>query len=398
MIKNTSLIDRFLRYARIDTQSSEESGLSPSTEKQRDLAAVLISELNELGADVDFDEEHCYIYASLPGNNAYPALGFVAHMDTAPAVTGTGVQPRLIENYQGEDAILKTEDFPELLEHIGEDLIATDGTTLLGADDKAGVAEIMEMLSYYASHPEVDHRPIAVAFTPDEEIGEGTRHFDPSRFAAKEAYTADGGKLGELEYECFNAAFASVVIEGKNVHPGKAKGQMVNACTIAADFIRSFPTAEVPEKTEGYEGFYHLDSMRGEVEQMTLNYILRDFTKEGLEERKQTVLQIAEKLNASLDKPRVTVSIKDQYRNMREVLEDHMELIDRVKTIMDAHGVIPITRPIRGGTDGASLSFMGIPCPNLCTGGYNFHSRFEYASVQEMETCLDILIDLVKTN
>ena len=396
MIRNQSLIDRFLRYAAIDTRSSEETGASPSTEVQRDLAAVLVGELKELGVRVDFDEEHCYIYAYMPGQEDLPALGFVAHMDTSPAVTGTNVQPRFLMDYQGNDDLLKTEDFPELLHHFGEDLIATDGTTLLGADDKAGVAEIMEMLSFYAAHPEIAHRPIAVAFTPDEEIGEGTRHFDISRFAAKEAYTVDGGKLGELEFECFNAAGATVVIEGKNVHPGTAKGQMVNACTIAADFIRSLPAEEVPEKTEGYEGFFHLDSMRGEVEQMTLNYILRDFTKEGLSARKDTLLRIADELNAKLNAPRVNITLKDQYRNMREVLEDHMDLIESAREIMQAHGVTPIEKPIRGGTDGATLSFMGIPCPNLCTGGYNFHSRFEYASVQEMETCCEILIDLAK--
>ncbi len=394
MIQNHTLIERFLNYVKIDTQSNEESEQQPSTEKQRNLAEVLVRELQEMGAEVDYDEEHCYVYARIPGEE--PALGFIAHMDTAPAASGANVKPRIIEQYRGNDDLLKIEEFPELANHIGEDLIATDGTTLLGADDKAGVAEIMDAAEYFLLHPEVRHRTLCIAFTPDEEIGEGTRNFDENRFGAKEAYTVDGGKLGGLEYECFNAAGARVEISGKSVHTGDAKNTMINACRVAMEFQSMLPEAEVPEHTEGYEGFYHLDEMEGTVEHAVLKYILRDHDRTILEKRKATMLKIAAYLNEKYGEERVTVTLKDQYFNMAEIMKDHMDLIENAKQIMNEMGITPLIEPIRGGTDGASLTFRGIPCPNLCTGGYNYHGRYEYASIQEMEQCAEMIKGLVR--
>ncbi len=394
MITNKNLIDRFLRYVKIDTQSQEDTNTLPSTAKQRDLASLLAKELKELGAIVDYDEEHCYVYAKIPGEE--PALGFVAHMDTAPAASGTNVTPRIIPSYNGTDELLHTEEFPELLNHLGEDLIATDGTTLLGADDKAGVAEIMNMAEYFLTHPEIPHRTIWIAFTPDEEIGEGTAGFDTERFLAREAYTCDGGKLGELEYECFNAAGVRVDITGKSVHPGDAKNTMINACRIAMEFHSMLPEAEVPEHTEGYEGFYHLDDMEGTVEHAALKYILRDHDKALLSKKKATMQRIADYMNAKYGQPLIELTIRDQYSNMVEVIKDHMDLIDNAVKAMEKLGITPRIQPIRGGTDGAALSFRGIPCPNLCTGGYNFHGRFEYASIQEMEKSAQLLIELAK--
>lgn len=394
MIRNKELIERFMRYVKIDTQSREDTDLHPSTQKQFDLARVLVSELEAMGAEVDFDDEHCYVYAYVPGNE--PALGFVAHMDTSPAASDTGVSPRIIENYQGEDPILKTEDFPELLSHIGEDLIATDGTTLLGADDKAGVAEVMTAAAYFLAHPEIPHRAIAIAFTPDEEVGAGTACFDPKRFRAGEGYTIDGGKLGEIEYECFNAAAAKIVITGRSVHPGSAKNLMVNACTVAMEFEAMFPPAETPEHTEGYEGFYLLTEMAGDVDHAELKYILRDHDPEKLEARKAFVKRAAAYMNEKYGEGTLEITIRDQYRNMAEVMKDHMEMIEKVSEVMKELGITPLVQPIRGGTDGANLCFMGIPCPNLSTGGYNFHGRFEYASVQEMEKMTEVIIGLLK--
>lgn len=401
MIKNQGLYDRFLRYVKIDTGSEEETGRHPSTEKQFALAEVLAKELENLGAKVDFDREHCYVYAQVPGVQGQPALGFISHMDTSPAVTGQNVRPRLLVNYQGEDPLklLDSQKFPELLNHIGEDLIATDGTTLLGADDKAGIAEIMNLAEYLLRNPHAPaHRPIRIAFTPDEEIGEGTAFFDPDRFGAREAYTVDGGKLGEIEYECFNAAAAKVCVKGISVHTGDAKDAMINANRLALEFQSMLPEAEVPEHTEGREGFYHLDAMTGSVESAELKYIIRDHDQEKFEERKAVMRRIADYLN---DKYRsayggevISLEISDQYRNMLEIIKDHMDLPNRAVRALKDLGVKPSVQPIRGGTDGAVLSFRGIPCPNLCTGGYNYHSRFEYASVQEMEKTAELLIKL----
>ena len=409
MMENKDLLTRFLRYVKIDTQSVEDSSTQPSAEKQHDLARVLYRELCDMGLDAVYDEKHCYVYAVLPGEA--PALGFVAHMDTSPAASGKNVRPRMEENYRGGDIVLQQgksgEDaillspaqFPDLLRHVGEDLIVTDGTTLLGADDKAGVAEIMSMLAYYAAHPEVPHRTICAAFTPDEEVGRGTECFDLAAFGAKEAYTVDGGKLGELEYECFNAAAAKVVINGRSIHPGLAKNAMLNALNVAMEFHGMLPVAERPEHTAGYEGFFHLDEVCGDVEQATLRYIVRDHDRAIFETRKERLKTIAAYLNDKYrafagGKDVVTLTLRDQYANMAEGMRDHMALVTRAKEALTMLGVTPCVVPVRGGTDGAALTARGVPCPNLCTGGYNFHGRFEYASVQEMETCVKLLIAL----
>ena len=406
MIKNRSLIERFLRYVKIDTQSADESETSPSTMKQHDLAALLARELTEMGAaDVYYDKEHCYVYATVPGYTAdsdnrrenNSEIGLIAHMDTATAVTGANVCPRIIENYDGNDEILKTEQFPELLQHIGEDLIATNGKTLLGADDKAGVAEIMETVRYYMENPQMLHKTIHICFTPDEEVGRGTDYMDLVRFGAKEAYTVDGGKLGELEYENFNAAYAKISVHGVSVHPGDAKNRMKNAVTMAMEFQSMLPAREVPEHTEGYEGFYFPEAISGDVELTVLEYIIRDHDREKFEQRKKRMIEIAAILNEKYGSGSFTVEMKDQYYNMLEIMKEHMHLIEDAGAAFARVGVTAVSAPIRGGTDGAMLTYKGIPCPNLCTGGYNYHSRYEYASIQEMEKCAEMLIELVRT-
>lgn len=389
-----SLVERFLRYVRIDTQSDEESGRHPSTDKQRDLADLLVTELKDLGLDVDYDEEHCYIYAYLPAKDSSTDIGFIAHMDTSPSVSGKDVKPHIIHSYDGNDDILDRNDFPELNEHIGEDLIRTDGTTLLGADDKAGIAEIMEMLYYFSSNPDISHHGIAVAFTPDEEIGEGTMNFDLNRFHAKQAYTVDGGKFGILEYECFNAAAATVEIKGKSVHTGSAKGIMINASLVANEFICLMPEDETPETTEGYEGFYYLDSIRSECEHARLQFLIRDHDLERFEARKEFMRDAAFTINERYGSDICSITIEDQYPNMAMFLKDHMDLIERAQKAVRKAGGIPSSEPVRGGTDGAILSSKGLPCPNLSTGGYNYHSRYEFASIQEMLRSLQVLICL----
>ena len=396
MEEQSSLIERFLRYVRIDTQSDEESGKHPSTDKQRDLAALLVTELKELGLDVDYDEEHCYIYAYLPPKGSETDLGFIAHMDTSPAVSGKDVKPYIIHSYDGNDNILDPKDFPELNEHLGEDLIRTDGTTLLGADDKAGIAEIMEMLSYFKNNPDVSHHGIAVAFTPDEEIGEGTLYFDLSKFHAKQAYTVDGGKFGILEYECFNAAAATVEIKGRSVHTGSAKGIMINASLVANEFINFLPEDETPETTEGYEGFFYLDSIRSECEHARMQFLIRDHDLDRFKARKELMKDIAFTINERYKAQICDVTIEDQYPNMAMFLKDHMDLIERAKEAVRNAGGTPSSEPVRGGTDGAILSSKGLPCPNLSTGGYNYHSRYEFASVPEMEKSLQVLIYLAQ--
>ena len=389
------LFDRFMRYVKIETTSSEESGTSPSTPTQHDLAKVLYEELTALGAeDVYYDEDHCYVYGGLPGYGE--VLGFIAHMDTSPAVSGKDVKPRIIKKYDGNDSLLKPGMFPELNNHLGEDLIATDGTTLLGADDKAGVAEIMFALRYFAGHPDIKHRKIRVCFTPDEEIGAGVNHIDLEKFGAKEAYTVDGGKLGELEYECFNAAWATVTVRGTSVHPGSAKDLMKNASLLAIEFNSLLPAAERPEHTEGREGFYMLGEISGSIDSATLKYIIRDHDRVKFEARKETLERITAFLNGKYGEGTFTLAMGDSYYNMIEVLRDHMELVENARRVMAELGITPIENPIRGGTDGARLSFMGIPCPNLCTGGYNYHGRYEYASMQEMEKCAEIVLALMK--
>ena len=398
----TSLIERFLRYVKIDTQSDEQSGaegVHPSTSKQCDLASVLVKELEELGLAVDYDEEHCYVYAYMESNSQDPELediGFIAHVDTSPAVSGKDVKPYIIRSYDGHDDILDPDDFPELNNHMGEDLIRTDGTTLLGADDKAGVAEIMEMLSYFKSNPDIIHRGIAVAFTSDEEIGNGTEYFDLGRFHAKQAYTVDGGKFGLIEYECFNAAMATVEIKGKSVHTGTAKGTMINASLVANEFINLMPSDETPETTEGYEGFYYLDSIRSECEFARMQFLIRDHDLVKFEERKEFMKSAVCTINERYGMELCSIVIEDQYPNMAMFLKDHMDIVECAYEAVRSAGGPPSSSPVRGGTDGAVLSSRGLPCPNLSTGGYNYHSRYEFASVPEMKQSLDTLIMLAR--
>lgn len=403
-----NVIERFLRYVQIDTCSDEDSTTHPSTQKQHDLAQLLAEELETMGAcEITYDREHCYVYATVPasaGCEDRPVVGFIAHMDTSPAMSGAGVKPRIVREYDGQDivlnqelnVVLRTADFPDVRKYQGQDLIVTDGTTLLGADDKAGVAEIMTMAEYYLTHPDEPHGKLRIGFTPDEEIGAGPDFFDVTLFGADAAYTVDGGALGELEYENFNAAGAKLYVQGCSVHPGSAKGKMKNAILIAQEFQSLLPVAQNPMYTEGYEGFFHLDSIQGNVESVRADYIIRDHDKTLFEEKKKHFLNSAAFLNAKYGEGTITVDMKDSYYNMREIMEEHMELIDKVVEAMKEQGIKPIITPIRGGTDGARLSFMGLPCPNICTGGENCHGKYEYASVQSMEKTVKLLIGLVK--
>ncbi len=380
----------------------------PSTMKQHDLASLLEKQLGEMGAEeIVYDKEHGYVYASVPasaGCEDAPVIGFIAHMDTSPAVTGAGVNPRIIEDYDGKDIVLNEEkqvvmriaDFPELASYRGRRMIVTDGTTLLGADDKAGVAEIMSMAEYLLQHPEISHGKIRVGFTPDEEVGAGADHFDVALFGADFAYTVDGGRLGEMEYENFNAAGAKVSIHGRSVHPGSAKDKMRNAILMAQEFQSMLPVAENPMYTCGYEGFYHLDSLQGTVEEAMAEYIIRDHDREKFEKKKANFLRIGEFLNEKYGAGTFEIAMKDSYYNMREVIEKHMDIVDRAKNAMRQLEVEPVVSPIRGGTDGCRLSYMGLPCPNLCTGGGNFHGKYEYACIDEMETIVQLLVKIVE--
>lgn len=402
----SKVIEKFLNYVKIDTQSDENSTACPTTAKQHNLAKLLVKELEAMGADeITYDKEHCYVYATVPatkGCENRPVLGFIAHMDTAPAVTGENVKPRIIEDYDGKDIVLndeknivmKVSDFPELVEYTGKRLIVTDGTTLLGADDKAGVAEIMTMAEQLLLSRDVPHGKIRIGFTPDEEVGAGADYFDVKLFGADYAYTVDGGKLGELEYENFNAAGAKVTFHGRSVHPGDAKNKMVNALLLAMEFQNMLPVFENPMYTEKYEGFYHLDLLSGSVEKAQAEYIIRDHDKDKFEQKKETFLRIGAYLNEKYGKDTVQIDMKDSYYNMREIIEQHMQLIENAKAAMEETGVNPIVVPIRGGTDGARLSYMGLPCPNLCTGGHNFHGRFEYICADSMEKIVEILLKL----
>ena len=402
-----NVIDRFLRYVQIDTCSDGDSNTHPSTQKQHDLAGLLAEELQVMGAEeITYDREHCYVYATVPASKGCedkPAVGFIAHMDTSPAMSGAGVKPRIVKDYDGQDIVLnqelgivlRTADFPEIRKYRGQDLIVTDGTTLLGADDKAGVAEIMTMAQYFLTHPDIPHGKLRIGFTPDEEIGAGPDFFDVALFGAEAAYTVDGGALGELEYENFNAAGARLHIQGCSVHPGSAKGKMKNAILIAQEFQSMLPVSENPMYTEGYEGFYHLDSIQGNVETVRADYIIRDHDRALFEEKKKYFIKTADFLNDKYGEGTVTVDMKDSYYNMRQVMEEHMDLIDKAVEAMEEQGIKPVITPIRGGTDGARLSFMGLPCPNLCTGGENCHGKFEYACVQSMEQVVKLLMGLV---
>lgn len=404
--KVEDVIEKFIRYTKFDTQSDENTGASPSTAKQHELAKQLEKELIGIGcSDVFYDKEHCYVYASIPSNvsGKHPVIGFISHMDTSDAVSGKDVKARIVEKYDGKDivlnkkenVILSPKDFPELSNHVGEDLIVTDGTTLLGADDKAGISEIMTMAETLIKNPQIPHGEIKIAFTPDEEIGEGTKFFDIKRFGADYAYTVDGGKLGELEYENFNAAEAELIINGRSVHPGDAKNKMVNATLLAYEFHSMLPVFDNPMYTEGREGFYHLTMMKGTCEKAVVYYIIRDHDMDKFKEKKHRIQVIVDYMNEKYGKGTVELKLEDSYYNMIEKIKPHMHLIDNATKAMEDAGVTPITNPIRGGTDGATLSFKGLPCPNLCTGGYNYHGKYEYASVQEIRKVVDILLNIV---
>lgn len=406
MIDKQALIDRFIRYVTIDTESDPNSDTTPSSEKQWNLARLLADQLKAMGmTDVTIDD-NAYVMATLPSNVSHhvPTIGFVSHFDTTPDFTGKDVKPQLIENYDGGDIILNKAQniilsptyFDDLLQYKGQTIITTDGTTLLGADDKAGITEIMEAMQYLLAHPEIKHGPIRVGFTPDEEIGRGAHKFDVEKFGADWAYTMDGSQIGELEYENFNAAGAVVTIEGKIVHPGYAKGKMVNSMYIATDYINSLPRLETPEHTEDREGFFHLYSIEGGVDITKLAYIIRDHDKDHFEARKEMMIKLANELNAQLEKELVTVEIKDQYYNMREKVEPVMHIVGIAEEAMKALGIQPLIKPIRGGTDGSQLSFMGLPCPNIFAGGHNFHGRYEYVPVESMMRAVEVIVKITE--
>ncbi|MBT8779102.1 peptidase T [Akkermansia muciniphila] len=402
---NISVLDRFLKYVSVDSQSDADSAAVPSTPGQTALARMLVAELEELGAHAELDAASGIVYASIPSNvdGQVPVIGWVAHVDTAPGVSGSGVKPRIVHSYDGGDIILDREQgivlspsvFPELGRYAGQDLVVTDGTALLGADDKAGVAEIMDMAASFLLHPERPHGEIRIAFTPDEEIGRGADSFDVARFGADFAYTVDGGGLGEIEYENFNAASAVVTVRGAGIHPGSAKGRMLNACLVLMEFQGMLPVFQNPAFTEGYEGFYHLDSLRGNVEQATGEYLIRDHGREEFERKKEFMRECAALLNRKYGEGTVRVEVKDSYYNMKEKILPHMHLVEHARRAMEAVGVQPEIIPVRGGTDGARLSFMGLPCPNLCAGGHNFHGRHEYVPVQSLEKISSILQEIV---
>ncbi len=396
------LTERFINYTHFDTQSSEDSDSVPSTAKQLEFAKYLKKELeDENFSNVEMDDMG-YIYATLKGNTKKktPVIGFISHYDTSPDCSGANIKARIIHNYDGKDIelspgiISSPEKFPELLDHKGEDLIVTDGTTLLGADDKAGVAEIVQAMCYLRDHDEIEHGDIRFAFNPDEEIGMGAHHFDVKKFGCDWAYTMDGGDLGDLEYENFNAASAKVHIKGVSVHPGSAKGKMINACRLAVEFQNFIPADETPETTEGYEGFYHLLGIKANVEQAQLSYIIRDHDRDRFEDRKNFIEDCAEKMNEKYGAGTVTADINDQYYNMKEKIEHNMHVIDIVLKAMQEAGVPPRVEPIRGGTDGAQLSFKGLPCPNIFAGGVNFHGPYEFVSVQVMQKAVDTIVKI----
>lgn len=401
-----TLIDRFLKYVSFDTQSDESTGLTPSTAKQMIFAEYLKSELEALELEEITLDEHAYLFATLPANTdkEIPTIGFIAHMDTSPDMSGENIHPRIVKNYDGKDIVLCEEDniilspiqFPELLDHIGEDLIVTNGKTLLGADDKAGIAEIISAIAYLKEHPEIKHGKIRIGFNPDEEIGEGAHKFDIEKFGCEWAYTMDGGEIGELEFENFNAASAQIVFKGRNVHPGYAKNKMINSIRIANYFMSLLPTKESPEYTSGYEGFYHLISIQGEVEQTVLNYIIRDHDRLKFEERKKEIERLVTLINAKYGEGIATLELRDQYYNMREKIEPVMHIIDIAFAAMEVAGVKPNVKPIRGGTDGAQLSYKGLPCPNIFAGGLNFHGRYEFVPIQNMEKAMNVIVNIVK--
>lgn len=401
------VIERFLKYVKVDTNSVAGLDTVPSTKKQFDLANILAEELKEMGASNVRVSEYCYVYATIPAttDKKAPSLGFIAHMDTIPEISGANVKARIVENYDGKDILLNKEkdiwmrvsQFPFLPKYKGEDLIVTDGTTLLGADDKAGVAEIMAMAEYLLKHPEIEHGPIQIGFTPDEEVGNGTNEFDVEGFGADFAYTMDGGPIGSLNYETFNAASGVVKVKGLSVHPGSAKDQMVNASLVAIEFNSLLPANEIPSHTDVYEGFYHLCSINGGIEEANMEYIIRDHDRASFEKRKETFKKAADYINFKYGEGTVEVEVKDSYYNMKEMILPHFELVENAMKVFRNMGIEPAVEPVRGGTDGSRLSYMGLPCPNLCTGGANGHGRFEFASATQMKKIVEFMLELVKS-
>lgn len=403
-----TLKDRFLRYVKFETRSDEKSETIPSTPTQLEFAKILAKELEEIGMENVYVNDACFVNATLPGNvdKDVPVIGFIAHMDTAD-FNATNVNPKIVENYDGKDIVLNdakdnivlsVEEFPNLKNYVGKTVITTDGTTLLGADDKAGIVEIVEAMKYLIEHPEIKHGTVKVAFGPDEEIGRGADNFNVEEFGADFAYTMDGGPVGELEYESFNAAGAVFKIKGKSVHPGTAKGKLINASLIAAEIVNSFPADEVPEKTEGYEGFYFLDKINSNCEEAELSYILRDHDREKFEAKKKFAANVAKKINEKYGKELVSVEIKDQYYNMGEIIKDHMNVVEIAKKAMENLGIKPVIEPIRGGTDGSKISFMGLPTPNIFAGGENFHGKYEFVALESMILATDVIVEIVKLN
>lgn len=400
------LIDRFIKYITIDTQSDPENPAFPSSDNQWNLANLLVEELKKIGLeDVTIDNQ-CYVMATLPSNLEYevPTIGFIAHIDTSPDFSGKNVNPQIHYNYDGKDIVLNKEEnivlspsyFEDLLLYKGQTLITTDGTTLLGADDKAGIAEIVTAMEYLIKHPEIKHGKIRIAFTPDEEVGKGAHQFDVSTFGAQWAYTMDGSEVGELEYENFNAASGKVIVKGKNVHPGYAKNKMINSMLIANEFITALPADEIPQKTEGYEGFFHLNSMEGEVEKTTLQYIIRDHDMQLFEKRKQLFIETANNINSKYNQQVIEVEVKDQYYNMRKMVEPVIHIVNTAEQAMKNLGIKPKIKAIRGGTDGSQLSYKGLPCPNIFAGGHNFHGRYEYVPVESMQKATEVIIQIVQ--
>ena len=400
------ILDRFLKYVQVDTQSDPNNPAFPSTEKQWDLARILVTELENIGMqEVELDK-NCYVMATLPSNvsKEVPTIGFVAHMDTSPDFSGTDVRPQIHRNYDGnalvlnraQNIVLSPDYFEDLLLYKGQTLITTDGTTLLGADDKAGITEIVSAMEHLIEHPEIPHGKIRICFTPDEEVGKGAHLFDVNKFGAEWAYTMDGSEIGELEYENFNAASAKIVIKGKSVHPGYAKNKMVNSILIGNEFASKLPPADVPEKTEGLEGFYHLHSSKGGIEETVLEYIVRDHDYEEFEKRKAALLQIATHLNKKYGASIVNVELKDQYFNMKEKIEPVMHIVDIAKEAMEQAGVRPLIKAIRGGTDGSQLSFKGLPCPNIFAGGHHFHGKYEYVPLESMVKATEVITNIAQ--
>ena len=406
MIEKQHLINRFVSYVTVDTESDPTSESTPSTAKQWDLANALVEELKSIGMQEVSIDENAYIMATLPSNSAkkLPIIGFISHFDTSPDFTGANVKPQIIENYDGSDIILDKEQniilspayFEDLLLYKGQTLITTDGNTLLGADDKAGINEIISAMEYLINHPEIEHGTIKVGFTPDEEIGRGAHKFDVKKFGADWAYTMDGSQVGELEYENFNAAGAVVTVKGKIVHPGYAKGKMINSMYIATQFINSLPQLETPEHTEGREGFFHLHNMAGAVEETKLHYIIRDHDRLHFEARKNVINKLAEDLNMQYGREVITIEIKDQYFNMREKIEPVMHIVSVAEKAMVKANIKPLVKPIRGGTDGSQLSYMGLPCPNIFAGGHNFHGRYEYVPVESMQKAIEVIVNIAQ--